>query len=647
MNTEKAIYVSCIRVDGKPILPPLVSFSVHFMILKLMTDLPCQMNDDRRRAMRQLRDEAVAVELRAKQRRRAQLLEQVQVILDKCVTLDELNVSKVEPSKYRLISEPLLRTPVRVNTSLSEPAKETLPITSYSLPSTPIIDEISIQNLHKKFLSMKQETKDTSISECSSAVSTDLGPYMHNSDSDLSSTDSSTPRAMSDTDVSTSLDCSTPIKSQRVRRLSYTLDAPSPVLLKVMQNKAAIEQEKTAVKVVPKLNLSDSDESSKSELSYPKAVADRREDVQSETSIETCTMTSVKPSNTNNEDSPNRQNQVNFNHKPFAADDVTNGNSTDKHKQASPPHRSLNESNKPNSNEPSRDTNGNTHRKEVPRGANLIEEFLMQQEKMMNELLEKQAKEQERLVNMFKEQEEQLVMQLQVQTTQQPTIARSKSPARRSLQQSFDRSAKARCLFESGHLSALVRGYLTRRLLATDRVQSIIQTIRDTTTCLKELNQGSMTILPSDVELHRRLLQQLNGAIHALHEIFFEWDVNERMLVIARDREKKAGLLIVSGMPIRMRPRSRSLSSATVKSLERKLSRQDSSRNSSRPSSASTAQPRTSPSSMASSSVDRKRSPSSASSFSSYSAAQSNGKVDYWAPFLRFLFDLQSSYSIT
>lgn len=573
--------------------------------------------------MRQLRDEAVAVEMRLKERRRAQLMEQVQIILDKCVTLDELNVSKVEPSKYRLINEPLLRTPVRINTSLTEGTKQPLPVTSYSLPSTPMLDEISIENLHKKFLSMKQDSKDISISE-SSAVSTDLGPYMQSSDSDSSSsTDSSTPRAMSDTDVSTSLDCSTPIKSDsRIRRLSYTLDAPSPVLLKMMQNRAA-EQEKATV---PKLNLSNSNESLKGSSSDTDQKKNAQPVVKS-TEIPTTPTTFLK----NNENSP--QNQMNSKVYSNLVEDVTNGNSTERPSRKSPTRLSY-ELSKPNHlDESNRDNNGNTHgNQDISRPGNLIEEFLMQQQKLMNELLEKQAKEQETLVNLFKEQEEQLVMQLQAQTVQQQqqpaATTGNKSPACRSLQQSFDRSAKARGLFESGHLSALVRGYLTRRLLATDRVQSIIQTIRDTTTCLKELNQGSMTILPSDVELHRRLLQQLNGAIHALHEIFFEWDMNERMLVIARDREKKAGLLIVSGMPIRMRPRSRSLSSATVKSLERKLTRQDSSRNSSRPSSASTAQPRTSPSSMASSTVDRKRSPSSTGSFSSYSAAQSNGMVD-------------------
>lgn len=572
------------------------------------------MNDDRRRLMQQLRDEAIAVEARLKERRRAQLMVQVQTILDKCVTLDELNVSKVTPSKYRLISEPLLRTPVRINTSLSKPIKNPLPVTSYSLPSTPLFDEVLIEKLHQKFLSMKQECRDVSISE-SSAISTDLGPYM-NSSSGSSSSETSTPRVLSDTDISTSLDCSTPIKSQRVRRLSYTLEAPSPVLLKMMQNKAA-ERERAIICAVPKLNLSSSNDSFKDQAN--------QENVLPPTFAQQTPTISLKTSK-NSDEYPSRNNQMNLIHRSNDTEDVLNGNSTEKQKLSSGD-RPLFESNK-SATELGRDGNGNSGRtQEIIKKGNLLEDFFVKQQKLMNELLEKQAKEQERLQQLFKEQEQQLVMQIQSQTAQQPAVTGNKSPACRSLQQSFDRSAKARCLFESGHLAALVRGYLTRRLLTTDRVQSIIQTIRDTTMCLKELNQGSMTILPSDVELHRRLLQQLNGAIHSFHEIFFEWDINERMLVIARDREKKAGLMIVTGMPARLRARSRSLSSATVKSLERKLTRQDSSRNSSRPSSASTAHPRTSPSSVASSSMDRKHSPSSTGSFSSYSAAQSNGML--------------------
>ena len=553
--------------------------------------------------MRHLRDQAIAVELKVKEKKRAELLEQVRLILDKCGTVDnnKLNVSSTsESSKYSCVKKTPLKNRVRNNTSLPNIYQQPSP-KSYSVPSTPPLDEAAINQLYQKFLSMKKESnKDVSISE-NSILSTDLYPYMHGSES--SHSDSSTPHASLDTDISTNLDCSTPVKdpgSQRLRRLSYTLEAPSPVLLKHLQTKATVNQEKGNCIEVPKLNLSISDDSIKDQSrSQSNSVAKL-----------------VVPKNTPERKEKKEQRKSALNKSNSENEDLNNGNSSFK-KTANLSNRSI---------EPLQDdSNGNnisTRRSSVKSSNNVIEDFLVQQQKLMTELLEQQAKEQERLAILFKEQEQQLFIQLQSQQT--PT-SNNKSPACRSLSKSFDRSAKAMSLFNSGRLAALVRGYLTRRLMATDRVQGIIQTIRDTTTCLKELNQGNLAILPSDVELHRRLLQQLNGAIDSFHDIFFSWDPYERMLVIARDREKR-GFMMITGMSMRLRPRSRSLSSATVKSMERKLGNKqndNSSRNSSRPSSASTVHPRTSPSSMASSS---KRSPSSISSYSNASAAQSNGK---------------------
>ena len=75
----------------------------------------------------------------------------------------------------------------------------------------------------------------------------------------------------------------------------------------------------------------------------------------------------------------------------------------------------------------------------------------------------------------------------------------------------------------------------------------------------------STQVLPCDVELHKRLLQQLAAAEQQLHHLVLKPDaVAARMSAIRRDREKKLAASLSS------RPRSRSLSSATVKSLERK-----------------------------------------------------------------------------
>ena len=87
--------------------------------------------------------------------------------------------------------------------------------------------------------------------------------------------------------------------------------------------------------------------------------------------------------------------------------------------------------------------------------------------------------------------------------------------------------------------SAVIKGYLTRRLLRTDRVQRIIGSMRDTMTIAlqlhREANQSKIlldvsnsgTAIPkkvsiNDVELHRRLLQQLFKDSQEFHNIFFK-----------------------------------------------------------------------------------------------------------------------------
>lgn len=50
-----------------------------------------------------------------------------------------------------------------------------------------------------------------------------------------------------------------------------------------------------------------------------------------------------------------------------------------------------------------------------------------------------------------------------------------------------------------------------RRLMATERVRGLIQTIKDALICAMELHSESTeNIDASDVELHRRLIQQVN-----------------------------------------------------------------------------------------------------------------------------------------
>jgi centrosomal protein CEP110 len=65
-------------------------------------------------------------------------------------------------------------------------------------------------------------------------------------------------------------------------------------------------------------------------------------------------------------------------------------------------------------------------------------------------------------------------------------------------------------------LTAVVKGYLTRRLLNTEKIQNIIETIRDTVELLLRLYeenpanaQGLTEIKQEDQNLHHRLVQQV------------------------------------------------------------------------------------------------------------------------------------------
>ncbi|XP_060519288.1 centriolar coiled-coil protein of 110 kDa [Cylas formicarius] len=87
-------------------------------------------------------------------------------------------------------------------------------------------------------------------------------------------------------------------------------------------------------------------------------------------------------------------------------------------------------------------------------------------------------------------------------------------------------------------IGAHVKGYLTRRLLRTERVQKLIETIRDVLMCALELHRSDH-IDAKDVELHRRLIQQISAACYAFHDIFFDLSIRDQMQIIANDRQRK------------------------------------------------------------------------------------------------------------
>ncbi|XP_067118585.1 uncharacterized protein [Centruroides vittatus] len=131
-------------------------------------------------------------------------------------------------------------------------------------------------------------------------------------------------------------------------------------------------------------------------------------------------------------------------------------------------------------------------------------------------------------------------------------------------------------LAKFNRVSAVAKGYLTRRLMKTERVQNIIQTIKDTLICALKFHQetpikkGKITV--KDAELHKRLIAQLTAACYELHDIFFKLTPKERMAIISQSRysskekiEKEKSFCNVSNMESK-----KQLSSATLKVLERK-----------------------------------------------------------------------------
>ncbi|KAB0792740.1 hypothetical protein PPYR_14699 [Photinus pyralis] len=88
-------------------------------------------------------------------------------------------------------------------------------------------------------------------------------------------------------------------------------------------------------------------------------------------------------------------------------------------------------------------------------------------------------------------------------------------------------------------LTSAARGYLVRRLKRTERVKVLIQTIGDTLLCAMSLHsEQTDAIQLSDVELHRRLIQQISAACYEFHDIFFNLSTKEQMEIINLDRQR-------------------------------------------------------------------------------------------------------------
>ncbi|XP_058813106.1 centriolar coiled-coil protein of 110 kDa isoform X2 [Topomyia yanbarensis] len=97
-------------------------------------------------------------------------------------------------------------------------------------------------------------------------------------------------------------------------------------------------------------------------------------------------------------------------------------------------------------------------------------------------------------------------------------------------------------------INAYARGYLTRRLFQTERVQKVVEIIRDTLLFILDMHHENPTTRrirsPADIQLKRTLVHQLTSACNQLHRIFIESTVKQRMEIICEDREKMRRKLV-------------------------------------------------------------------------------------------------------
>ncbi|XP_078713374.1 uncharacterized protein LOC144932796 isoform X1 [Lampetra fluviatilis] len=91
----------------------------------------------------------------------------------------------------------------------------------------------------------------------------------------------------------------------------------------------------------------------------------------------------------------------------------------------------------------------------------------------------------------------------------------------------------------SNRVSAVVKGFLTRRLLRTEKVQRLVRVIKDTRQLALSIQGDSSTkcLGPSDSAFRTRLLKQIQGALDEIHNIFFVLSPGQRMVILKTDKE--------------------------------------------------------------------------------------------------------------
>ncbi|XP_045849537.1 centriolar coiled-coil protein of 110 kDa isoform X2 [Meles meles] len=121
-------------------------------------------------------------------------------------------------------------------------------------------------------------------------------------------------------------------------------------------------------------------------------------------------------------------------------------------------------------------------------------------------------------------------------------------------------------------ITAVAKGFLTRRLMQTDKLKQLRQTVKDTMEFIRSFQSEAPlkrgVVSAQDASLQERVLAQLRAALYGIHDIFFVMDAAERMSILHHDREVRKEKMLRQ-MDKMKSPRV-ALSAATQKSLDRR-----------------------------------------------------------------------------
>uniref|UniRef100_A0A3P8W3I9 Centriolar coiled-coil protein 110 n=1 Tax=Cynoglossus semilaevis TaxID=244447 RepID=A0A3P8W3I9_CYNSE len=130
-------------------------------------------------------------------------------------------------------------------------------------------------------------------------------------------------------------------------------------------------------------------------------------------------------------------------------------------------------------------------------------------------------------------------------------------------------------------IAAVTRGFLTRRLLQTDKIKQLRQTIVDTQEFIRSFHsdgpQKKSSFTAQDLSLQERVKAQLRAALYDIHDIFFEMPLEDRLALLQQDREMRTERKLRDLDKNKSSKERVVLSAATQRSLDRKKRVSDSS----------------------------------------------------------------------